>query len=129
MGAAVLRPRVVVVTLIEGALLAIADGAHAVAFHAERGQEVACRVRAAVAEGEVVLLGALLVAVAFDEQTVLAVPLEPVRRRGQRGLGLGRERRLVVVVERILDVALLLGYAIELLHVARQFLGLHDRGL
>src|SRR5581483_2802004 len=85
---------------------------------------------AAVAEREVVLLRTALVAVAFDEKVVcLPVALQPVGRRGERGLSVGAQRRLVVTEERILDVAAVLRDAIELFDVARKSLLLDLRRL
>src|SRR5258707_10388654 len=102
--AAVLRPRGVVMARIERPLFAVADGAHARPVDAERGQEVARRIGAAVAEGQVVLLGSALVAMSFDEQVVVRMRLQPGGRGGQRDLSLARQRRCVEVVERVLDV-------------------------
>src|SRR3954471_23388104 len=69
--AAVLRPRVFIVTGIERPLLTIAHGADARGIHSEGGEVLACDVRAPITEREVVLLGTALVAVAFDEKVVV----------------------------------------------------------
>src|SRR5205085_2957064 len=105
MRAAILRPRRLVVSRIEGTLFAVADGADAAAVDAEGHEVLLGRVGALVAEGQVVLLGAALVAVPFDQQTVLPVLPQPVRRRAQRRLRVGRERGLVEAEEGVLDVA------------------------
>src|SRR5262245_25298851 len=103
MRAAILRPCRLTVSSVEGTLFAVADGADAARVHAE-GDEVLLRgVGALVAEREVVLLGAALVAVAFDEHVVLfPVALQPRRRRAQRRLRLGRQRRFVEAEEGVL---------------------------
>src|SRR5688572_5325571 len=116
MGAAVLRPRGVVVPFVEGTLLAVADGADASRVDAEGDQVILGGVGAAVAEGQVVLLGAALVAVAFDEQVVAGALAAEPGGRSLQGVLRGRVQRAVVVVEVcVLDVATLLGPAIELL--------------
>ena len=56
---------------VERPLFAVADGADARGVDAESHQIVLGGVGAAVAEGEVVLLGAALVAVSFDQKVVL----------------------------------------------------------
>ncbi len=66
MRAPVLRPGRVVVTGIERELLAVADRAHLVGGNAQRDQVVLRRQRAPLAQREVVLGGAALVAVALD---------------------------------------------------------------
>src|SRR5258708_23464628 len=80
MVAAVFGPRRFVVTWIERTLLAVADCADAACIDAESDEILFGLVGAAVTEGEVVLLGAALVAMSFDEQVVLPVLLEPCRR-------------------------------------------------
>ena len=85
--APVLRPSLFGVRRIEWPLLAVADGADARRVDAEGHQVVLRRLRAAVAEGQVVLLGAALVAVAFDQKVVLRILFQPVGRRCQRRLG------------------------------------------
>ncbi len=62
MGPAVLGPRRFGVSFLEGTLLAIAHGADARRVDAEGDEEVLGRVGAAIAEGQVVLFGAALVA-------------------------------------------------------------------
>src|ERR1051326_2649915 len=125
MVAAVLRPRRLVVTRVERPLFTVADGADAGRVDAERRQVLLRGVRAAVAEGEVVLLGAALVAVTFDQEVVLRVLLEPVGRSRESALRVRRERRLVVCEEGVGDVAALLRDAVELFDVARERLFLH----
>src|SRR5204863_3421234 len=90
---------------------------------------------AAIAEGEVVLLGATLVAVAFDQQVVLPVLLQPVGRGGEGRLRRGRERRLVEVEEGVLDVAARLRNPVQLFDVGGKRrrddlrVGLHEVGV
>ena len=62
---------------VEGALLAEGDRAHAVAGHAQAGQVVAHGARTLVAEGQVVVDGAALVAVALDRHLGRAMVLQP----------------------------------------------------
>src|SRR6185369_15154261 len=113
MRAAVLRPRRLVMTRIERTLFAVAHRAHARGVDAERGEVFLRDVRALVAEGEVVLLRAALVAVPFDEEVVrLAVALQPVRGAGQRRLRLGAERRFVIAEKGVLDIAVRLRVAV-----------------
>src|ERR1041385_4193242 len=120
MGAAILPPRRLVVSRVEGTLFAVAHCADAAAVDAECLQIFFGRVRAAIAEGQVVLLGAALVAVTFDEQVVLPVSLQPVGGGGQRRLRVGRERRLVESEEGVLDVAAALGQTVGLFDVRGQ---------
>ena len=61
MGAAILRPRRFIVTRVERSLFAVADRTDARGVDAEGLQVFLGDVRALVAEGEVVLLGAALV--------------------------------------------------------------------
>src|ERR1700756_3233953 len=99
MVAAVLGPGRLVMAGIERALLAVADGADAAGVDAEGDQILLGLVGAAGAEREVVLLGAALVAMAFDEQVVLRIFLQPGGRGGQRRLRVGGQRRIVVFEE------------------------------
>src|SRR5437899_790476 len=108
MRAAILRPRSFIVSGIEWALLTVADGADAIRIDAE-GDDVFLRgVRAPIAEGKVVLLGAALVTVALDQHVVLRILFEPRCRRGERGLRVRCQRRFVVCIERVLQVSALL---------------------
>src|SRR6478672_2356670 len=65
--AAVLRPRRFIMTRVERTLFAVAHRFDARGIDAERRQIFACNICATIAEGEVVLLGATLVAVTFDQ--------------------------------------------------------------
>src|SRR5690242_20021521 len=93
--AAILRPRFLGVARIERPLFAVADRANARSVDAERGEVILRRLRAAVAESEVVLLGAAFVAMAFDEQVVLRILFEPIRGRLKRRLRIGGQRRII----------------------------------
>src|SRR5207237_10246108 len=91
-GAAVLLPGVLVVSGGPRLLRAEADGEELRGFRTQLGEVAFGGVRAALAEGEVVLLGAALVAVAFDADLEIGVAGEHVadrrellaRFRGQR---------------------------------------------
>src|SRR5438552_5448314 len=98
MGAAILRPRRFIVTRVERSLFAVADRTDARGVDAEGLQVFLGDVRALVAEGEVVLLGAALVAMAFDEDVVRAAvgAVQPLRGILQCALSVRRERGLVV---------------------------------
>jgi hypothetical protein len=119
MRAAVLRHRGIVMSFFERALFAVADGADARAVDAEGDQVLARAVGAAVTEGQVVLLGATLVAVPLDQEVIAGAfaTLQPVGRGGEGGLRGVVERRLVVVVERVAHVAFALHVAVQLLDV------------
>src|SRR6266542_6823488 len=86
MAAAILGPGVFRVIRIERELLAVAHGAEPFGGDAERYQISARRQRTPLAQGEVVLRGAALIAVAFDRHDPGAVLLQD--------LGVGRERLL-----------------------------------
>src|SRR5205807_5898336 len=78
MGAAVLRPALLRLLGAERALLAVAERAHAGPRDAT-GEEVLQRgLRAMVAEGEVVFVGAPVVAVAFDQDDGARVVPQPL---------------------------------------------------
>src|SRR5258708_37940720 len=101
MRAAVLRPRCFVMTLVEGALFTVADGAHAVGLDAERSQEVARRVGAAGAERAAVLLAAAPGAVCFAEEIQGPILPEPCLLGGQCGLGVRPNGRGIEDITRI----------------------------
>src|SRR5262245_3294130 len=65
-GAAVLRPAALLFLGADGALLAVGEGAQPAGRDAQRAQVVADRGGPALAEGEVVLVGAARVGVPFD---------------------------------------------------------------
>src|SRR5260221_11654593 len=90
-GAAVERPRRVVGADRIRTLLAVADGLDARRRNALGDQVLARRVGAALAEGEVVLARAALVAMAGDGDRVIGVLLQP--------FGLTVERRPSVVAD------------------------------
>src|SRR3546814_10307799 len=75
--AAILGPRLFGRTEDRRALLAVADRAQPRAVDALGRQVVADRVRAALAEGEVVFAGAALVGVAFDRRRDVGVLAQP----------------------------------------------------
>src|SRR5262245_21039511 len=75
-GAAVLRPALLGVLGADRTLLAVADAGDALALHAVRDEVVHRRARATVTERDVVLVGAALVGVAFDEHEVLRIGLQ-----------------------------------------------------
>ena len=105
--AAVLLPAVFRLLGAEGALLAVGDGADPGRVDAERDQVLAGRVCAPVAEREVVLGRAAVVAVAFDQELRARVRLQPVGVGGESRAGVVAQVGLVVVEERVLQVSLL----------------------
>src|SRR5438093_6336044 len=74
--AAVLGPRGFAVARIGRAVFAKADGVNTVAIDSEVDQILANGQRAALSKGEVVLLGAALVAVSFDQDAHVGIALE-----------------------------------------------------
>src|SRR6185312_7289773 len=97
--AAVLRPGGLVRAEHGGTLLAVADRLDAVGRDAQRHQRIAYRRRAALAEGEVVLARAALVAMTLDRHRHVRIFLQPLGLTLQRGPALGLDRRLVEVEE------------------------------
>src|SRR5215510_5108944 len=77
--ATVLGPALLAGLPARRALLAVADDRDATRRDALRHEEVARRPRAALTQGQVVLVGATLVGVALDQDQVLRVGLEPAR--------------------------------------------------
>src|SRR5262245_10470341 len=93
MGAAILRPRTLVMTLVERSLLPVGNDLNARGPDPGGDQIVARRFRALLAERLVVLHGSALVAVALDRDVdARVVPQEP---------GVLVERRTGVIAERI----------------------------
>src|SRR4029079_9349810 len=89
---AVLRPARDVVADRDRPLLPVRDRAHALRLDAARNQIVAHRLRAACAQGDVVLASAAFVGVTFDgELAVLAVVGQPLRLLVERRSCLHRE--------------------------------------
>src|SRR5437870_7104821 len=111
-GAAVLRPALLRLLGAERALLAVAERAHAGPRDAT-GEEVLQRgLRAMVAEGEVVFVGAPVVAVAFDQDDSARVVPQPLGVRRQELSVLGPDHVFVEVEVDVLepgDAAELLG--------------------
>src|SRR2546425_6624033 len=96
--AAILGPARLVVIGAEGPFLAVGDDAQAALRHSLTDQIVHGRPGAALAQREVVLVGAPLVAMALDEHQHGGVALQP-RRVGVRRLGVGRPDLVLVEVE------------------------------
>src|SRR5262249_55648923 len=96
--AAVLGPAGFVVIGADRPLFAVGDDAHAVLRDALADQIVHCRLRPTLAEREVVLVGAALVAVALDQHEHGRVALQP-RRVGVECLGVARPDVVLVEVE------------------------------
>src|SRR5438105_6141564 len=88
MCAAILDPGTLGVSGIERPFLAVADRAHPASIDAQGHEVFLGRIGAAIAQCQVVLFRSSLVTMAFDEQVVLGIPLQPVSG--------GRERRLCV---------------------------------
>src|SRR6185436_9069866 len=82
--APVLRPALLVLLGADGPLLAIAHEREAIGLDALGDEIVHRRARTALAEAQVVLIGAALVTVPFDEDDVLGVLLQPLRVRVER---------------------------------------------
>ena len=78
------------------AFLAVADRLHTVLIDAESDQIVLGRVGTTLAEGEVVLARAAVVAMAFDHETILRIGLQPGSDLLQLALRFGRQ---IVTVE------------------------------
>src|SRR5688572_1322173 len=97
MGAAVLRPRGLVARGIEGPFLSIGDGGQPVSGDAEVDEIVAGGAGALLAEGEVVIGGPALVAVALDGDFRRAMVLHPQRMFLEDAPRLVGEASLVVV--------------------------------
>src|SRR5207302_10947541 len=95
--AAILRPTRLGLLVANRPLLAIADDRDAIGLDALGDEIVHRRLRAPLAERQVVLVGAALVAVALDQQEVVGVRLQPRRVRIE-GLGvLGADIVLVKI--------------------------------
>src|SRR5471030_1611685 len=120
MGAAVLRPCLVRVTRIEWSLDAVADCFDPPRVDSEGRQILLGDVGPAVSQGEVVLLGPALVAVAFDQYADIGVTLEPGGGGAERGLSLRGQGRLIVREEGILDPSARLCRAIQLFDIVRK---------
>src|SRR4051794_2649390 len=75
--AAILRPARLGLLGADGTLFTIADHRDAGGLDALRDEVVHRRARTALTQTEVVLVGAALVAVAFDQHELIAVLLEP----------------------------------------------------
>ena len=87
--AAVLRPRALVAAERERPFLAVADRRDPRRVDAPGGQIVLGGVRAAVAQRQIVFAGAALVGMAFDDDAVARILVEPLRLLAQRLLGVG----------------------------------------
>ncbi len=92
-------------SVAERALLAVGDRPDARSVHAERDEVFLRGVGAPVAQREVVLGRPALVAMPLDQELDRPVLLEPVRVRGQRRARVVAQVGLVVVEERVLQVA------------------------
>src|ERR1035441_7888847 len=86
MPTAVLLPASFVAFGAEGLFLAVADGLDPAGVHARRGQRVLHRAGALVAQSQVVLGRATLVAVSFNREIHIAVLTQELRVRLDRGL-------------------------------------------
>src|SRR5208283_3976749 len=74
--AAVFRPGGLVMARVNRFVFAVADGPDARGVHADLGQRLAQRQRAAFAERAVVFLRATLVTMTFDEQLGACIPAQ-----------------------------------------------------
>src|SRR5579862_4095659 len=99
---AVLLPAVFGLRGAERPFLAVGDGPDPRAVDSERGQVLASRVGAPVAEREVVLRRAAVVAMTLDQELRARMGLEPIRIGGERSACIVAQVRLVVVEERVL---------------------------
>src|SRR5438105_5968263 len=111
-GAAVLRPALLRLLGAERALLAVAERAHAGPRDATVEEVLQRGLRAMVAEGEVVFVGAPVVAVAFDQDDGARVVPQPLGVRRQELSVLGPDHVFVEVEVDVLepgDAAELLG--------------------
>src|SRR5262244_333788 len=97
--AAVLRERDIVMPRILRPLLAVGDRLDAVGIDAERDEIILHGVGATLAERQVVLARAALVAMALDRDRVLPVLLQPRRLLLERVLRIGADLIAVVVEE------------------------------
>src|SRR4051812_26467525 len=95
--AAVLRPAALRLLGADRPLFTVGDGAHAGAGHSQGGEIVAHGAGAALAQGEVVLVGAARVGVALDGHRELRLALEKVGVARQLLPGVVGEGALVVV--------------------------------
>src|SRR5262252_3660142 len=91
MRAAVLRVRRLVVTGIEGELLAVADGSQPVGPDAQGNEVRACGHSAAFAQRQIVLGGSTLVAMTFNRHGPAPVFLQDAGVVGERLLRIGRQ--------------------------------------
>src|SRR5215217_1984291 len=99
MGPAVLRPGFFTVPGVERELLAVAHDLDAIGGDSERYQVVACGDGSSFAEGQIVLGGAALVAVALDADLPGRIPAQQVGIGLQHLLPLGVHFRQVEAVE------------------------------
>src|SRR5688572_14896095 len=131
--AAVLRPAALAALGAEGSLFAVTDGADSRACHAQRLQVLASGVGAAVGERQVVLVGAALVAVAFQRDHQAGLRGEELRVLGQPLARLRLELGAVVVEEHVADQPLLVQAARHLgqvvAHPVLDFVGAGGRGV
>ncbi len=81
----------------ERALFAVADRLHALSLDPEVLKIAGRRIRPLLAEGEVVLVGPAVVAVAFDREALLRAGLEKLRHLAQGFAGLAAEFRAVEI--------------------------------
>ena len=98
---------------VERTLLAIADGAHPRILDSESCQIFTRDVRAAISQGEVVLLGSALVTMTLDRHVNGRICFEPRCRDRQRILGVSSQRRFVIVEERIPDPSAILSHLVQ----------------
>ena len=118
-GAPVLGPGGLRLALDEGPFLAVGERRDPARVDAERDEVVARGVRALVAQGHVVLVGAPLVAMALDLDLHGGPLLQPLGVRGHGVPLVGPDVVEVVVEEDVLEVALL----VELLEVCGKRFG------
>src|SRR5262249_39241443 len=120
----VLGPGRFVVARLEGAVFAVADRLHAAGVDAQARQVLLRVVRAALAEGHVVLTRPAFVAVAFDRDLDRGVLLQPVGVGRERVALVGPDVVLVEVEEDVLQVPA----AVHLLDVGGRGRGRLDGG-
>src|SRR5687768_7363851 len=99
MGAAISRPGRLVAGRVERPLLSVGDGGEAVPGHSQAHQVIPSGPRALLAEGEVVVGGAALVAMPLDRDLGRAMVLQPEGVFLEEAAGLVAQPRLVVLEE------------------------------
>jgi hypothetical protein len=111
--AAIALPAGFIVFLADGTFLAVTDDVELRRGDAHPDEIILCGGGTPVAEADVVLGGAALVAVALDGQLVIGVVLQDVTQFGGIGLegfhGIGTERSLVVIEIGVFDFGQKLG--------------------